>query len=264
MRIPATASPSMRQGQPVANPANPGVADSLGSLIIRNLRPGRAYQWLDDSSGRRSQAFAVLAPGQNPATDSALYAQPAHARRAQLRHDARRHHTRRDGSLPIRPDLFGEQSVPHGHRVLRLQRRGPDRPHPAADRRRVGGTMQFLRKPEPSSGLLDRRRRRRRTRLGVCHGQPADAWHRVLRWCVRPLRIPVRLRRLRRHRDRRPPGVGRKPQGRHGRDQLLGALAVPRCRDRSARARGHCAFESDGRSLLDGISRWDLQQRVRR
>ncbi len=69
----------LRLGQPVATPANPGVADSLGSLIIRNLRPGRAYSWLDDSSGRRTPAFAVLAPGQNPGTDSALYAhQPMH------------------------------------------------------------------------------------------------------------------------------------------------------------------------------------------
>src|ERR1700722_9486981 len=52
----------LRLGQPVANAANPGIADSLGSLIIRNLRPGRAYSWLDRSSGRRSPAFAVLAP----------------------------------------------------------------------------------------------------------------------------------------------------------------------------------------------------------
>ena len=36
----------LRLGQPVATPANPGVADSLGSLIIRNLRPGRAYSGL--------------------------------------------------------------------------------------------------------------------------------------------------------------------------------------------------------------------------
>ncbi len=69
----------LRQGQRVANPANPGVADSLGSLIIRNLRPGRAYRWFDDSSGGRTPAFAVLAPGQNPTTDSPLYAsQPMH------------------------------------------------------------------------------------------------------------------------------------------------------------------------------------------
>jgi uncharacterized protein len=69
----------MRLGQAVAAPANPGVADSLGSLIIRNLRPGRGYSWLDDSSGRRTPPFAVLAPGQNPETGSALYThQPMH------------------------------------------------------------------------------------------------------------------------------------------------------------------------------------------
>ncbi len=141
----------LRLGRPVATEANPGIADSLGSLIVRNLRPGRAYSWRDDSSGRRTPAFAVLAPGQDPRTDAALYARPTHARRAQLHRDAGWHHPCSDRSLPLWPELFGEQSVSHGHRVLRLQRRRPDRPHPAADRRRVGGTLQFLRKPEPSS-----------------------------------------------------------------------------------------------------------------
>ena len=69
----------LRLGRPVAARANPGVADTLGSLIIRDLHPGRAYSWLDDSSGRRTPTFAVLAPGENRGTDSALYArQPMH------------------------------------------------------------------------------------------------------------------------------------------------------------------------------------------
>jgi len=69
----------MRDGSPVKNPANPGTADSLGSLIIRNLTPGGGYRWDDTSSGQRSSAFSVLAPGQNPAAGSALYTgQPMH------------------------------------------------------------------------------------------------------------------------------------------------------------------------------------------
>jgi uncharacterized protein len=68
-----------QHGTTVSNPANPGRADSLGSLIIRNVRPGAAYSWLDRTSGQRTLSFAVLAPGANPPTDSALYTQqPMH------------------------------------------------------------------------------------------------------------------------------------------------------------------------------------------
>src|ERR1700734_1754349 len=56
---------------------NPGTADSLGSLIIRNLQPGHGYYWRDDTTGQQTAPFPVLAPGGNPATNSALYtAQP--------------------------------------------------------------------------------------------------------------------------------------------------------------------------------------------
>ena len=34
----------LRLGQPVTTASNPGVADALGSLIIRNLRPGPRVQ----------------------------------------------------------------------------------------------------------------------------------------------------------------------------------------------------------------------------
>jgi uncharacterized protein len=63
----------LRQGSEVANPANPGMADSLGSLIIRGLRPGPGYSWRDDTTGGETRDFTVLAPGVDPATDSALY-----------------------------------------------------------------------------------------------------------------------------------------------------------------------------------------------
>ena len=69
----------MRHGSAVVNPANPGVAGSLGALIVRDLQPGPGYWWLDDTTGQNSSSFAVLAPGDNPAADSSLYTdQPLH------------------------------------------------------------------------------------------------------------------------------------------------------------------------------------------
>jgi uncharacterized protein len=72
----------LRWGRPVANstdPANPAnpvspeVADSLGSLIVRDLDPGPGYAWLDETSGQRSATFSVMAPWVSPPTDSSLY-----------------------------------------------------------------------------------------------------------------------------------------------------------------------------------------------
>ena len=63
----------VQNGTPVVNPANPGLADSLGSLVVRNLAPGTGYQWQDTTLGTATGTFSVLAPGADPATDSALY-----------------------------------------------------------------------------------------------------------------------------------------------------------------------------------------------
>jgi len=63
----------LQNGSAVANTANPGTADALGSLIIRNLTPGSGYVWDDTTQGITSTTFSVLAPGVNPPTDSALY-----------------------------------------------------------------------------------------------------------------------------------------------------------------------------------------------
>jgi len=63
----------LQNGSPVVNAANPGTADSLGSLIIRDLTPGDNYAWDDTTSGDEIGPFSVLAPGDNPAPDSTLY-----------------------------------------------------------------------------------------------------------------------------------------------------------------------------------------------
>jgi uncharacterized protein len=69
----------LREGKVVANPDNPGVADQLGSRIVRNLAPGSGYIWRDDASGQKTLAFTVLAPGSNPPVNSSLYmTQPLH------------------------------------------------------------------------------------------------------------------------------------------------------------------------------------------
>ncbi len=63
----------------VSNSANPGTADPLGALIVRDLSPGAGYSWRDDTTHRQTRDFTVLAPYVNPSTGSALYArQPLH------------------------------------------------------------------------------------------------------------------------------------------------------------------------------------------
>ena len=70
----------LQNGTPVANPANPGTADTLGSLIERNLTPGTGYAWHDTTVNVTTPTFTVLAPDANPATTSTLYTgQPLHS-----------------------------------------------------------------------------------------------------------------------------------------------------------------------------------------
>ena len=77
---PGDALSLLRHGAPVSNAANPGSADGLGSLIIRELAPGAGYAWRDVTTGQTTQTFSVLAPNANPATNSALYTgQPLHS-----------------------------------------------------------------------------------------------------------------------------------------------------------------------------------------
>src|SRR5271166_4797397 len=76
---PGDAITLMQNGFAVVNPANPGTADALGSLIIRNLAGGTGYSWDDTTAGTSTGTFTVTDPGANPATNSALYTgQPLH------------------------------------------------------------------------------------------------------------------------------------------------------------------------------------------
>ncbi len=74
----------------VPNPANPSKADSLGSLIIRNLTPGKGYYWIDDTTKQKTTSFPVLGPGQNPGPRSPLYT-------GQAMHQGLNYITMRDG-----------------------------------------------------------------------------------------------------------------------------------------------------------------------
>jgi uncharacterized protein len=79
-----------RNGVPVVGPSNPGIADALGSLIVRNVTPGGGYSWRDVTSGATSVSFSVLAPGQNPTPDASLYT-------SQNMHEGLNYITMRDG-----------------------------------------------------------------------------------------------------------------------------------------------------------------------
>jgi hypothetical protein len=69
----------LRHGTRVVHSANPGTADALGSLIIRELTPGVGYSWEDTATGQTTPTFSVLAPYVNPAVNSTLYTgQPLH------------------------------------------------------------------------------------------------------------------------------------------------------------------------------------------
>jgi predicted acyl esterase len=80
----------VRDGHLVAVTGNPGTADALGSLVVRDLTPGPGYAWRDTTSGATTATFEVLAPGANPTTGSALYT-------GQILHEGLNYLTMRDG-----------------------------------------------------------------------------------------------------------------------------------------------------------------------
>ncbi len=119
----------LHDGSVVANPANPGTADSLGSLIIRDLTPGSGYAWLDRTTGRRTPGFEVLAPGANPKADSSLYTD-------QPMHEGLNYITMRDGielaatvRYPYGQSCSAATPMSDRHGVFGLQHGGTDRSH---------------------------------------------------------------------------------------------------------------------------------------
>ena len=69
----------LKDGTAVSVAGASDTADSLGSLIVRNLAPGPGYQWDDSTTAQKTRSFTVLAPGRNPGIDSSLYTdQPMH------------------------------------------------------------------------------------------------------------------------------------------------------------------------------------------
>ena len=70
----------LQGGNPVAVAGNPGTADALGSLIIRNLAAGGGYSWDDTTASATVGPFSVLPDNSSPAATDALYSsQPMHA-----------------------------------------------------------------------------------------------------------------------------------------------------------------------------------------
>ena len=123
--------------------------------------------------------------------------------------------------------LHRRRPVPDGHRVLGLRHGRPDRSHPATS---WPGHRYHLHDCGDPNLLPDSA-----TDVGAVVARVAGfatvslqmRGTGLLGWRLRPLRLPVRLRRLRRHRDRGPPELGRQPQGRHGGHQLLRSVAAP-------------------------------------
>ena len=125
----------MRHGSVVAVSGNPGTADPLGSLIIRE--PDAGTRLLLDGHHHRistTNSFQVLAPGQNPAAQLGALHRPADAAGSELHHHAGRHPARGHGPVPVRRDLLGRRPVPHGHRILRVRHRRTDRSDPLLHR----------------------------------------------------------------------------------------------------------------------------------
>jgi len=56
----------MQHRTAVANDANPGTADALGSLIIRDLTPGPGYRWVDTSTGQQTPRSRCWRRGATP------------------------------------------------------------------------------------------------------------------------------------------------------------------------------------------------------
>ncbi len=121
-------------------------------------------------------------------------------RRPQLREDARRDPDRRHRPAATGQDP-GRRALPHGDRVLRVRHRRP--PQPDRCRRRKGTVER-----PAAAGHLHRGRRPGGAPARVRRRQRPDAGDGMFGRRLRPPRLPVGLRRLRRRPDRRGPTLG--------------------------------------------------------
>ena len=130
----------------------------------------------------------------------------------------------------------------------------------------IAATLHRSRREGRSARTLDRDGGRvdRHPAARLRDGQRADPRQRLLGRCVRPLRAPDHLRRLRRHRDRRRPALGQGWEGRHGRHLLLGLQPAVRRRHPAAPPRGRRAHVAHRRPVRGHrVPRRHLQHRVR-
>ncbi len=183
-------------GSAVANPANPGTADSLGTLIIRNLTPGGGYDWVDLTTGQRTDRFPVLAPGDNPRRNGPLYT-------GQPLHHGLNYITMRDGiqlAATVRYPYGGTCSdtapCPTVIEYSGYNTAAPTDPVPALISQALHAPCTGCGDPNLLPDTATAVGIRPRPDLRVRHGQPPDARHGVLGWGLRPVRVPVGLRRL--------------------------------------------------------------------
>ncbi len=189
----------LRHGVAVPGTANPQTADPLGSLIVRNLRPGTGYAWRDDTTGQHTQSFAVLAPGANPPTASALYTD-------QPMHQGLNYITMRDGielaatvRYPSGVSCSTTSPCPTVIEYSGYNVAGPTDPIPSIVDSALGKTCSNCGNPNllPDSA----------TDIGAVVARVVGFATVSLQMrgtgcsggCIRPFRVPVRLRRIRRH-----------------------------------------------------------------
>ena len=169
-------------------------ADALGGLLFRNVKPGGGYRVRLAGGGETSDPLTVLSTqSAPPSTD--VYNQT-------IPSSGYGYLTTRDGTklaIDVHPpqDVANAAPLPAG---VHLPAAG-DGPDADADRvlglrlRRPGRPAERDRDPRQPHGLHRRRRQHAR--------------HRLLGRRVRLLRAAAEPRRLRRHRDDRPPALGR-------------------------------------------------------
>ncbi len=216
------------------------------------------------TTGTTTPTFAVLAPGADPATDSALYT-------SQPMHEGLNYITMRDGiqlaatvRYPYGSTCSSTAPCPTVIEYSGYATAGPTDPIPTLLSSALGSPCTGCGDPNLlPDGATDVGAVLARV-AGLRHGEPADAGDGLLGWRLRPLRLSVRLRRLRRRRDRGPPGLGGQPQGRDGRHQLLRPVRAALGGHRPSGPGSHRPDEPDGRPVLDRLPRRHLQQRVRR